>query len=184
MIKDYKGEGITRKQTMLLIQLLIVVFQVVMEIFSIVYNTVHKTEFILSFNYCVDYLVMPSLMNVFAMLSEIYLITRTESSERRDTYQKYIMLITFIVIGLVLYTTHYDCASAFAVFFVPIAMTLFYEDQRLTNIMTLFSLGGLIPGLIQRAHDEKLADDFYPEAVTSVGFVLLFGLLIGTASGA
>ena len=50
MIKDYKGEGITRKQTMLLIQLLIVVFQVVMEIFSIVYNTVHKTEIILSFN--------------------------------------------------------------------------------------------------------------------------------------
>ena len=184
MIKDYKGEGITRKQTMLLIQLLIVVFQVVMEIFSIVYNTVHKTEFILSFNYCVDYLVMPSLMNVFAMLSEIYLITRTESSERRDTYQKYIMLITFIVIGLVLYTTHYDCASAFAVFFVPIAMTLFYEDQRLTNIMTVFSLGGLVPGLVQRAHDTELADDFYPEAVTSVGFVLLFGLLIGTASGA
>ncbi|WP_049962761.1 ATP-binding protein [Ruminococcus sp. HUN007] len=184
MIKDYQGEGITRKQTMLIIQMLIVLFQFLMEVFSIVYNTFHKPDFILSFDYCMDYLVMPSLMNIFAMFSEIFFLTRTEKSERRDVYQKYIMLITFIVIGLVLYTTHYDCASAFAVFFVPIAMTLFYEDQRLTNITMLFSVGGLIPGLVQRAHDNKLSDDFYYEAVTSVGFVLLFGLLIGTASRA
>ena len=118
MIKDYKGEGITRKQTMLIIQLLIVLFQFLMETFSILYNTFHKAEFVLTFKYCMDYLAMPSLMNIFAMFSEIFLLAKTEKSERRDTYQKYIMLITFIVIGLVLYTTHYDCASAFAVFFV------------------------------------------------------------------
>ena len=76
MIKDYQGEGITRKQTMLIIQMLIVLFQFLIEIFSIVYNTVHKPDFILSFDYCMDYLVMPSLMNIFAMFSEIFFLTR------------------------------------------------------------------------------------------------------------
>ena len=98
MIKDYQGEGITRKQTMLVIQMLIVLFQFLLEVFSIVYYTFHKPDFILSFDYCMDYLVMPSLMNIFAMFSEIFFLTRTEKSERRDVYQKYIMLITFIVI--------------------------------------------------------------------------------------
>ena len=184
MVKDYRGDSASKKRIMLFTQLLIVGFQFALEVFNIYYMHLKGKDTSILLDSFGRYLLVPSFFNVLILFSELYFLEKTNRSERYENYWKYILIVPFILIGVNLYTTHYGYASAFAIFFIPISMTLFYEDVKLTHFITILSIGGLIPGLIRRAHDSSLEEDFYPEMVTSVTLIFIFGVLISVASRA
>ena len=116
----------------------------------------------------IRYLFITSLFNFgMVILSRI-----AEKKVKNEEAKRFcLMLFTTLMCANVAFS-HYQFAVTFAIFVIPIVISILYEDARLSIFTLTVSLLGELVAVIARATDEEYNRDIGPEAA------IAFGLLI------
>ena len=116
----------------------------------------------------IRYLFITSLFNFgMVILSRI-----AEKKVKNEEAKRFcLMLFTTLMCANVAFS-HYQFAVTFAIFVIPIVISILYEDARLSIFTLTVSLFGELVAVIARATDEGYNRDIGPEAA------IAFGLLI------
>ena len=116
----------------------------------------------------IRYLFITSLFNFgMVILSRI-----AEKKVKNEEAKRFcLMLFTTLMCANVAFS-HYQFAVTFAIFVIPIVISILYEDSTLSIFTLTVSLLGELVAVIARATDEEYNRDIGPEAA------IAFGLLI------
>ena len=108
----------------------------------------------------IRYLLITSLFN-FGM------VIFSKITESRVTDEKakrfFLMLFTTLMCADVAFS-HYQFAVTFAIFVIPIVISILYEDSTLSIFTLVISLLGELVAVIARATDKEYNKDIGPEA--------------------
>lgn len=120
----------------------------------------------------IRYLLITSLFN-FGM------VIFSKITESRVTDEKakrfFLMLFTTLMCADVAFS-HYQFAVTFAIFVIPIVISILYEDSTLSIFTLVISLLGELVAVIARATDKEYNKDIGPE--TAIAFSLLLSVYV------
>jgi len=120
----------------------------------------------------VRYLFITSAIN-FGMVIISRIVEKRVEDEGTKRYL--LMLLTILICTDVAFS-HYQFAVTFAIFVIPIVISILYEDWSLSVFTAVISLFGQIIAILARAKDAGYNKDIGPEAAIAIS--LLFSVLI------
>lgn len=123
------------------------------------------------------YLVATTVFN-FGMVIISKIAEKKIQDESKKRYL--LMLFTTLICADVAYS-HYQFSVAFAIFVIPIVISILYEDWGLSVFTTVISILGTIVAVIARARDAGYNKDIGPEAAIAISLpisILIFARLI------
>lgn len=116
----------------------------------------------------VRYLLLTTLFNFgMVILSKI-----TERRVANEEAKRFLLMLFTTLICTDVAFSHYQFTITFAVFVIPIVISILYEDSKLSIFTLTISFLGEIVAVVARAMDEEYNRDIGPEAA------IAFGLLI------
>lgn len=118
------------------------------------------------------YLVLTTIINYGAIVICQIIISKSNNT----TLHKYVLIMTTELICINVTYSHYQFSVAFAVFVVPLILSIFYEDKMLLTHAFGISFAGVTIGIIARGMDPVYGVDIGPEA--AITYVLLAGVYI------
>lgn len=125
------------------------------------------------------YLVLTSATN-FA----IVLLSKVANDRAKDeSSREYLLMFLTILICTNVAFSHYQFSVTFAIYVIPILISILYEDQKLSFFTLLVSLIGQIIAIVARACDPIYCKDIGPEAAISVALpvsAFIFASIITT----
>ena len=120
----------------------------------------------------VRYLLLTTLFN-FGMVILSKITERRVANE--DAKRFLLMLFTTLICTDVAFS-HYQFTITFAVFVIPIVISILYEDSKLSIFTLTISFFGEIVAVVARAMDEEYNRDIGPEA--AIAFALLISVYV------
>ena len=120
------------------------------------------------------YLILTSVIN-FGSVFVSYLIAK--KSHNIEFRKKALMLLTIIICTDVSFS-HYQFSITFAVFSIPIMVSILAEDEKLCNMTAIASFLGMLVSVIARAMDPLYNKDIVPEGLIAT---VLFGCMVAFA---
>ena len=120
----------------------------------------------------IRYLFITSLFN-FGMVFFSKIADRKVENEGTKKY--FLMLFLTLMCTNVAFS-HYQFAVTFAIFEIPIVISILYEDSRLSVFTLMLSLFGELAAVISRATDKEYNRDIGPEA--AIAFSLLITVYV------
>lgn len=120
----------------------------------------------------VRYLLLTTLFN-FGMVILSKITERRVANE--DAKRFLLMLFTTLICTDVAFS-HYQFTITFAVFVIPIVISILYEDSKLSIFTLTISFLGEIVAVVARAMDEEYNRDIGPEA--AIAFALLISVYV------
>lgn len=120
----------------------------------------------------IRYLFITSLFN-FGMVLFSKITERKVKNEGAKKY--YLMLFLTLMCSNVAFS-HYQFAVTFAIFVIPIVISILYEDSKLSVFTLILSLFGELVAVIARAMDKEYNRDIGPEA--AIAFSLLITVYV------
>ena len=128
----------------------------------------------------IRYLLVPTIIN-FGLVLFAYLGTR---KNKDITSRKFTMLLCATLMCADVASTHYQFASTFIIFIIPLLFCVLYEDNSLIIAALVMSLIGQTFAIIARAIDPLYNKDIIPEAaiayIFSIGFFFISRIIIRT----
>lgn len=124
------------------------------------------------------YLIFTSLVN-FGALALSRLVIRVFHPD--DSKRKYILILGILVVCADVTFSHYQFASAFPLFAIPIIISVLYEERKFISIVTGLSCIAVTPGVMLRISDPVYQSDAVPEAVIAymlIGMIGVFACMI------
>lgn len=123
------------------------------------------------------YLVLTSATNFFfAILSLI-----VERKCKDELNKRYLLMLFMVIMCTNVAFSHYQFSVTFAIFVIPLVISILYEDWGLMIFTFIISLIGQIIGIWARAVDKGYNKDIGPEAAISFALtssVMIFAKLI------
>lgn len=120
----------------------------------------------------IRYLLITTLFNFgMVILSKIAECKVTDEKAKRF----FLMLFTTLMCADVAFS-HYQFTVTFAIFVIPIVISILYEDSTLSIFTLIISLLGELVAVIARATDEEYIKDIGPEA--AIAFALLISVYV------
>jgi|GEM_PF-1237532 len=114
------------------------------------------------------YLVLTSSVNFV-----IYIMSRiVESRDENEKRRRFLLLFFTTLMCTNVAFSHYQFASALAIFVVPIIISIMYEDWKLSVFTLAVSLGGETVAVVARATDSGYNKDIGPEAAIAYSLVI------------
>ena len=120
----------------------------------------------------VRYLLLTTLFN-FGMVILSKITERRVANEEAKRF--FLMLFTTLICTDVAFS-HYQFTITFAVFVIPIVISILYEDSKLSIFTLTISFLGEIVAVVARAMDEEYNRDIGPEA--AIAFALLISVYV------
>ena len=114
------------------------------------------------------YLLLTTIFNFgMVIFSKI-----AESKVEDEKVKRYLLMLFTTLICADVAFSHYQFTVTFAIFVIPIVISILYEDSRLAIFTLAISLLGELVAVLARASDQEYNRDIGPEAA------IAFGLLI------
>ena len=120
----------------------------------------------------IRYLLITSVFN-FGMVILSKIVERKVEDEESKRY--FLMLFLTLMCTNVAYS-HYQFSVTFAIFTIPIIISILYEDSKLSIFTLIISLFGELLAVMARAFDEGYNKDIGPE--TAIAFTLLLCVFV------
>ena len=120
----------------------------------------------------IRYLLITSVFN-FGMVILSKIVERKVEDEESKRY--FLMLFLTLMCTDVAYS-HYQFSVTFAIFTIPIIISILYEDSKLSIFTLIISLFGELLAVMARAFDEGYNKDIGPE--TAIAFSLLLCVFV------
>ena len=123
------------------------------------------------------YLVLTSVIN-FGM---VILSVITEKKQEDETTKNYMLMFFTVLICADVAFSHYQFAVTFAIFVIPIVISILFEDWGLSIFTTVISVIGELIAIFARAKDAEYNKDIGPEAIIAISLtvsVLVFAKII------
>ena len=120
----------------------------------------------------VRYLLLTTLFNFgMVILSKI-----TERRVANEEAKRFLLMLFTTLICTDVAFSHYQFTITFAVFVIPIVISILYEDSKLSIFTLTISFLGEIVAVVARAMDEEYNRDIGPEA--AIAFALLISVYV------
>ena len=120
----------------------------------------------------VRYLLLTTLFNFgMVILSKI-----TERRVANEEAKRFLLMLFTTLICTDVAFSHYQFTITFAVFVIPIVISILYEDSKLSIFTLTISFFGEIVAVVARAMDEEYNRDIGPEA--AIAFALLISVYV------
>lgn len=120
----------------------------------------------------VRYLLLTTLFNFgMVILSKI-----TERRVANEEAKRFLLMLFTTLICTDVAFSHYQFTITFAVFVIPIVISILYEDSKLSIFTLTISFLGEIVAVVARAMDEEYNRDIGPEA--AIAFALLISIYV------
>lgn len=114
------------------------------------------------------YLVLTTFLNVVAILFGQIISNKYNNT----SIQKYVLIITTEIICTNVAFSHYQFTNTFALFAIPIILSILYEDIKLSRCALIIGMCGMTIAIISRGLDSAYNTDIGPEAAISYVFLL------------
>ena len=131
--------------------------------------------------YTLQYLILPSVINVILLLAAAALRKRLPETDMR---QNVIPVFTMLLINLVVILIHNVFFIALGVFCIPICMTTVYSNQKMSKTVTMISVGGVLIALLRQFMESTTTEDrllILPQGLIIVCILLTVGKVAQTA---
>ena len=120
----------------------------------------------------IRYLLITSIFNFGMVILSKIAENRVEDEEAK---RYFLMLFLTLTCADVAYS-HYQFSVTFAIFTIPIIISILYEDSKLSIFTLIISLFGELVAVMARASDEGYSRDIGPEA--AIAFALLICVFV------
>lgn len=128
------------------------------------------------------YLFITSVINFgLVLLSRL-----VEEKVKSETTKRYLLMLFTILICTDVAFSHYHFSICFAIFVIPIIISILYEDLKLSVFTLIVSLIGELVAVIARACDPIYNKEIGPEAVIAFAFplcIFVFSKIISDTLG-
>lgn len=125
------------------------------------------------------YLVLTSFINFgIVLISSI-----VNKKEKNEKVKKYLLMLLTTLICTDVAFSHYQFSVTFAIYIVPIMISILYEDRKLIGFTLGISLVGETVAIVARAVDTEYSKDIGPEAAISYALIVstyVFARIIST----
>ena len=131
--------------------------------------------------YTLQYLVLPPLVCVIILLAAAALRKRLPETDMR---QNAIPVFTMLLINLVVITIHSVFLITLGIFCIPICMTTVYSSQKMSKVVTLISVVGVLISLLRHFMETATTEDrlfIIPQGLIAVCILFTVGLAAQTA---
>ena len=131
--------------------------------------------------YTLQYLILPSMINVIILLAAAVLRKRLPETDMR---QNAIPVFTMLLINLVVILIHNVFLIALGIFCIPICMTTVYSNQKMCKTVTFISVGGVLIALVRQFMEAATTEDrlfILPQGLIAVCILLTVGKAALTA---
>ena len=131
--------------------------------------------------YTLQYLILPSIINVIILLAAAALRKRLPETDMR---QNVIPVFTMLLINLVVIMIHNVFLIALGIFCIPICMTTVYSNQKMCKTVTFISVGGVFIALLRQFMEAAATEDrlfLIPQGLIAACILLTVGKAALTA---
>ena len=116
----------------------------------------------------IRYLLITSVFNFgMVILSKI-----AEKKVEDETSKRYFLMLFMTLMCADVAYSHYQFSVTFAIFTIPIIISILYEDSKLSVFTLIISLFGELLAVMTRAFDEGYNKDIGPEAAIAFSLLL------------
>lgn len=123
------------------------------------------------------YLVLTSAIN-FGMV----ILSKIAEKKMVDELSKnYLLMFLTVIICTDVAFSHYQFSVTFAIFVIPIVISILFEDWSLSVFTTVISVLGELIAILARSHDLEYNKDIVPEAIIALALtvsVLVFSKIV------
>ena len=116
----------------------------------------------------IRYLLLTTIFN----FSMVICSKLTESQVKDEKVKRFLLMLFTTLICADVAFSHYQFAVTFAIFVIPIVISILYEDSGLAIFTLVISLLGELVAVLARAADVEYNKDIGPEAAISFGLLL------------
>ena len=132
--------------------------------------------------YALQYLVLPSVINVVIILAAAALRKRLpETDMRQNAIPVFALLLINFVVVIMLNNVFF---ITLAIFCIPICMTTVYSNQKMSRTVTLFSVGSVLIALLRRFMESATMEErllLFPQGLIAICILLTVGKVAQTA---
>ena len=126
------------------------------------------------------YLILTTIINFSNVLLSQLIV---KLGKIRPNAEKYVLMISVILLCANITFSHYQFACVFPVFSIPIMISVLYEAKSFSLLSTALSLIAVSPGIISRICDPLYNSDAVPEAIISYMMIAVFGAIGSYVAG-
>lgn len=123
------------------------------------------------------YLVLTSVINFGMVICSLI----AEKRLKDEPAKNYMLMFFTVLMCTDVAFSHYQFAVTFAIFVVPIVISILFEDWKLSVFTTITSLLGELIAILARAKDADYNKDIGPEAIIAISLtvsILIFAKII------